>query len=229
MQRSDPATEGPEGAPSQALPLSRQRERNATVTRQRLLEAAEREFAARGFAGARLRAIAQSAGVQPALIHHYFADKQGLYRAVLDRALLPTSTESWSLLGSCQDLEGLFTGFVDLLLRFYTAHPNLLAILRHEALRGSTVFTEVCRERTVPVIEAVKLLLEEKQRAGEVRADVPATEIITAALSMAIYPFADAGICEVMMPSAIVRDEASLERRKRAIVTLLLGGLRAAR
>lgn len=227
MIRSDSAAQGHDEAAAQSPPPSRQRERNATATRRRLLEAAEREFGARGFAGARLREIAESAGVQPALIHHYFTDKQGLYRSVLDRALLPTSTESWTLLGTCPDLDGLVAGFVDLLLRFYAAHQNLLAILRHEALRGSTVFTEVCKERTLPVIEAVKLLLEEKQRAGEVRADVPATEIITAALSMVVYPFADAGICEVMMPSAIVRDEAALEQRKRAIVALLLGGLRA--
>src|SRR4051812_14920538 len=138
------------------------RERNAAATKQRLLDAAEGEFAARGFAGARLREIADAASVQPALIHHYFTDKHGLYRAVLDRALLATSTESWTLLSSRHDLEGLLEGFVEMLLRFNAAHQNLLAILRHEALSGSTVFVEVCKERTVPVIEAVKLHLEER-------------------------------------------------------------------
>jgi TetR/AcrR family transcriptional regulator len=209
--------------PSDAPP---QRERNAAATKQRLLDAAEGEFAARGFAGARLREIAVAAGVQPALIHHYFTDKQGLYRAVLDRALLPTSTESWSLLESRHDLDGLLTGFIEMLLRFYAEHQNLLAILRHEALRGSTVFVDVCTERSQPVIEAVKLLIEERQRKGEIRADVPATEIILAALSMTAYPFADAGIC-VMMPGAVVRDDAALERRTRAIVAILLGGVRS--
>src|SRR5580704_4735554 len=113
-----PPTEPPTGA---------RRERNAAATKLRILDAGEREFAARGFAGARLREIAESAGVQPALIHHYFTDKQGLYRAVLDRALLPTSTESWSLLGSRHDLEGLLAGFIELLLRFYAANKNLLS------------------------------------------------------------------------------------------------------
>src|SRR3954463_13363965 len=92
------------------------KERNAAATKTRLLDAAEREFAARGFAGARLREIADGASVQPALIHHYFVDKQGLYRAVLDRAMLPTSTESWGLLESVHDLEGLLSGFIELLL-----------------------------------------------------------------------------------------------------------------
>jgi TetR/AcrR family transcriptional regulator len=213
--------------PESLPPLPPQRERNAAATKQRLLDAAEGEFAARGFAGARLREIAVAAGVQPALIHHYFVDKQGLYRAVLDRALLPTSTESWSLLSSCHDLEGVITGFVDLLLRFYAAHQNLLAILRHEAVLGSTVLVDVCKERALPIIEAVQRLIEERQRAGEIRADVPATEVIVATLSMVVYPFADAGICGAMMPSAVVNEEAALERRKRAIVAILLGGVRA--
>src|SRR3954467_2206529 len=123
--------------PAQSSPVAAEppaadprRERNAAATRQRLLDAAEREFAARGFAGARLREIADGASVQPALIHHYFVDKQGLYRAVLDRAMLPTSTESWGLLESVHDLEALLTGLIDLLLRFYAAHQNLLSILR---------------------------------------------------------------------------------------------------
>src|SRR6185295_4998721 len=140
-------------------PGAARRERNAAATKARLLDAGEREFAARGFAGARLREIAVAAGVQPALIHHYFTDKQGLYRAVLDRALLPTSTESWTLLGSRRDLEGLLTGFIELLLRFYAANKNLLSTLRHEALSGSSVLVELTRERTLPIIEALSRFL----------------------------------------------------------------------
>jgi TetR/AcrR family transcriptional regulator len=200
--------------------------RSSAATKQRLLDAGEREFAARGFAGARLREIAEAAGVQPALIHHYFTDKQGLYRAVLDRALLPTSTESWTLLGSRRDLEGLLNGFIELLLRFYAANKNLLSILRHEALSGSSVLVELSRERTLPIIEALSRFLEERQAAGEVRADVAANEIILAGMSMVVYPFVDEGMFQVVMPSVVLRDEADLERRKRTIVRLLLGGLR---
>jgi TetR/AcrR family transcriptional regulator len=213
----------PAGPSSSASP---RRERNAAATKARLLDAAEREFAARGFQGARLREIADAAGVQPALIHHYFADKQGLYRAVLDRALLPTSTESWSLLGSKRDLESLLTGFADMLLRFYAAHQHLLSILRHEAVSGSPVLTEVTRERTLPIIDALRAVIEEAQQRGEIRADVPADEIITAGMSMVIYPFVEVGMFEVVMPSAVVRDERALERRKKAIVAMLLEGVR---
>jgi TetR/AcrR family transcriptional regulator len=203
------------------------RERNAVATRARLLDAAEHEFAARGFQGARLREIADAAGVQPALIHHYFADKQGLYRAVLDRGLLTPSVASFSILESERDLEGLVTRFVDMLVHFYAAHHQLLAVLRHEAGDGSSILKEVCRERTVPVVEAVKALLIERQRTGEVRADVDAEEIIMATMSMVVHPFSDAGLVEAMMPGYISASAAALEKRKRAIVALVLGGIRA--
>jgi AcrR family transcriptional regulator len=226
--------EPPDAAPA-SIPPSRGEQtttsakRNAAASRHRILDAGEREFAARGFAGARLREIAVTAGVQPALIHHYFTDKHGLYRAVLDRALLPTSTESWTLLGSRRDLEGLLEGFIDLLVRFYAVNKNLLAILRHEALAGSTVLVELTRERTLPIIEALTRFLEERQAAGEVRSDVSPDEIILAGVSMVVYPFVEEGLLEVLMPRTTARDEAALARRKTAILKLLLDGLRPAR
>lgn len=202
------------------------RERNSAATKLRLLDAAEHEFAARGFTGVRLRDIAEAAGVQSALIHHYFGDKQGLYRAVLDRVLLPTSTESWTLLGSGRDLEGLLDGFAEMLLRFHAARHNLLAILRHEAIAGSDVLSEITRERTLPVITALRAVLVEAQARGQIRADVAPEEIIVAGMSMVAYPFLEAQMLSIVMPSVVITDDAALLRRKKAIIAILLEGVR---
>jgi TetR/AcrR family transcriptional regulator len=226
VAQDNPATDPPADETPASIPPHAKR--NAAATRQRILDAGEREFAARGFAGARLREIAESAGVQPALIHHYFTDKHGLYRAVLDRALLPSSTESWTLLESGLDLEGMLGGLIEVLLRFYAKHHNLLAILRHEALSGSSVLEDLTRERTVPIVEAISALLAEKQRAGEIRADIPPAEIIAAGMGMVVFPFVEEGLVRVMLPSVQERDEAALLGRKKGIVALLLSGLRPA-
>ena len=53
-------------------------------TRDDILRAARDLFAARGYDGASLRAIAAQAGVDPALIRHFFGDKDGLFAATLD-------------------------------------------------------------------------------------------------------------------------------------------------
>jgi AcrR family transcriptional regulator len=49
--------------------------------REAILAAARQRFAERGFAGATLRAIAAEAGVDPALLLHYFGSKRGLFTA----------------------------------------------------------------------------------------------------------------------------------------------------
>jgi AcrR family transcriptional regulator len=61
------------------------RQRDAERTRQRILDAALAEFAAKGTAGARVRSIAERAGVNTQLISYYFGGKQGLYQEVVRR------------------------------------------------------------------------------------------------------------------------------------------------
>jgi len=58
-------------------------------TKQRILAAAERLFAERGFAGASLRAVTGEAGVNLAAVHYHFGSKEGLLHAVLDRYVGP--------------------------------------------------------------------------------------------------------------------------------------------
>ncbi len=52
-------------------------------TRGQIITAARQAFAAKGFAGASMRAIAADAGVDAALIHHYFDSKQQLFLATV--------------------------------------------------------------------------------------------------------------------------------------------------
>ncbi|MGQ0841395.1 TetR/AcrR family transcriptional regulator [Actinokineospora sp.] len=55
-----------------------------TQTRADILAAARGQFGAHGFAGATIRAIAAEAGVNPALIHHFFGTKEQVFVAALN-------------------------------------------------------------------------------------------------------------------------------------------------
>src|SRR5580700_9284418 len=52
-------------------------------TRGEIVEAATRVFAAKGYDGTSLRAVAREAGVDPALVHHYFDGKASLFVAAM--------------------------------------------------------------------------------------------------------------------------------------------------
>jgi AcrR family transcriptional regulator len=55
----------------------------ATTTREAILDAARRLFATGGYDGTTIRGIATSAGVDPALVHHFFGSKDELFLTVL--------------------------------------------------------------------------------------------------------------------------------------------------
>ena len=59
-------------------------------TRGEILAAARVEFSDRAFDGASIRAIAARAGVDPALVHHYFGTKEQLFLAALDIPFVPS-------------------------------------------------------------------------------------------------------------------------------------------
>jgi AcrR family transcriptional regulator len=64
-------------------------ERGAASTRSAIVRAAAEEFTERGYEAASLRAIARRAGVDSALVHHYFDDKADLFAATLEAPLRP--------------------------------------------------------------------------------------------------------------------------------------------
>lgn len=203
------------------------RTRNAAETRRRLLDAAEVEFAQKGFAGARLRDVAATAGVQQALIHHYFGDKGGLYRAVLDRAIADTAEGSWRILEQQREMLPTIEAFVDMLVRFYATHANLLAILRMEAASGAGVALEVMRERTKPILDAVEEKIIEWQAQGVVRQRIAAREIIVAILALTVFPYQEAKLLDALWPGTMdgADDEATIARRRQMIVDVVTRGL----
>jgi AcrR family transcriptional regulator len=64
--------------------------------REDILDAARQAFGARGFAGATIRAIAADAGVDPALVLHYYGNKADLFAAAVRLPLTPS--ESFAVL-----------------------------------------------------------------------------------------------------------------------------------
>ncbi len=212
--------------------------RNSALTQKRILDAAEAEFAAKGFDGARLGSIARAASVQQALIHHHFADKAGLYREVIDRALSAMTTEGWDILARTvrsvsshggtklteADLRPLVTAFVELLQRFFTKHSAMLAIVQNESRDSGkkNVAMDLVRVRVKPVADATVAYLEALREAGEVREDVDPQKLCTAAISMIAFPLLESSFLSAVWPLDPT-SKKYLEGARDDIVETLLG------
>lgn len=77
-------------APAARRPRGRPRKSETSVdTRVLIVAAATIEFTAKGYDSTSMRAIARRAGVDPSLVHHYFADKADLFAAAIRSPLRP--------------------------------------------------------------------------------------------------------------------------------------------
>ncbi|WP_223864366.1 TetR/AcrR family transcriptional regulator [Streptomyces sp. 5-6(2022)] len=87
-------------------------------TKDRILDVAERLFGERGYAATSLRAVTDAAGVNVAAVNYHFGSKEGLLRAVVDRAMRPVNEERRRLLeeflanGGRPDVADLVEAFV---------------------------------------------------------------------------------------------------------------------
>lgn len=71
---------------------------NANQSRQDILESAEREFAEKGYYGARVQAIADRAQINKRMIYEYYSSKDQLYQAVLSDFYRRLSAEEQHLI-----------------------------------------------------------------------------------------------------------------------------------
>lgn len=103
-----PPTEPPAGAGSTRRPVASRRPRgrrpSGADTRAALLAAARKEFSARGFDGATVRRIAERAGVDPAMVNHWFGSKEALFTASLEVPVDPTEVLETVLAGDPDEL-----------------------------------------------------------------------------------------------------------------------------
>ncbi|MDB4939158.1 MAG: Transcriptional regulator, TetR family [Labilithrix sp.] len=226
-----------------ATPTPR-KERNALETKRRILEAAEAEFAAKGFDGARLGTIARAASVQQALIHHYFGDKEGLHGEVVRSGLAAMTEGVWELLSrmdappkktkakskaaktstkstKAAALRTLAEDFVELLLKFFATNGSFLAILRHEARRDGAGAAKIVHGSVGPIFDGIVARLDAMRARGDVKKDVDARHLVLSCVAMVAFPFQEEPFVKAIWP-ADWHGEAFLEERKKHIVAMVL-------
>lgn len=156
--------------------------RNPERSRERILLAAFEEFAAAGFAGARVDAIARRASINKRMLYHYFGDKEALFREVLRRKM--AERQAWGLATPDSPEESLPYWF-DLACK----DKGWVRLLEWEALQfAEGRLIDEARRRT-SAGEAVKRILR-RQALGHLSDEFEARQILLAMLALTWFPVA---------------------------------------
>ncbi|MFJ5261071.1 TetR family transcriptional regulator [Streptomyces sp. NPDC088387] len=183
MSRTQPQpTPRPEPAatPRRRGRPSRSESADGPAARDRILESAREEFAERGYEKTSVRGIAKAAGVDSALVHHYFGTKEQVFEAAVAAAAAPA-------LGASEAIaDGPVDGVGQRLTRFFfgvwenpATRTPLLAVVR-SAMNNETAATVLRRLVVAQLLSRISDELELPD--AELRAELAAAQLVGTAI-----------------------------------------------
>lgn len=157
-------------------------ERNPQRTRERILTAALKEFAANGFAGARVDMIARAAKINKRMLYHYFGGKEDLFKAVLRRKI--SERQAWG-----ESLSGDPAETLPFWFEAACKDADWVRLLEWEALQnnGHKLIDE--KERRAAVTRGLGRI-RRRQALGLISSDFDPRHVMLAMRSLTMFPAA---------------------------------------
>jgi AcrR family transcriptional regulator len=176
----------------------------AADQRARLLDAAVTCYSRLGIAATSLRSIAREAGVNPALIHYYFGDKQQLQEAVIqERLFAAIETVRAPLLQAGGDLAGLVAAFVDGMADAVARFPWMPALWVREVLCEGGALRGRMLDRVAPLIpQALAARFAMARQQGDIDPRLDPRLLVVSMVGLTLFPAAVAPIWRQMFDAA---------------------------
>jgi TetR/AcrR family transcriptional regulator len=194
---------------------------DAEATRTRILDAAERVFARRGYAAATTQELAAEAGIQKRMLFYYFANKDEVYERVLER-----------LLAGIQAIHARFQNepgpqgladFVAALVRSAAARPEPLLIWMREIMDDGPHLERLAARWVGPLVRAGADEVRRNVEAG-VFARLPPEQVLEAIGGLALFPILTAPLARRVTGSDPLAADA-VERQVAVAIRFALAGL----
>lgn len=162
--------------------------RDPEGTKTAILAAATREFADKGFGGARIDAIAAQARINKRMLYHYYGGKEALYLAVLEESYAAIRRAEAKLDLAHREPEDGVRELVQFTFRYFLDHPEFLSLLGTENLLKGKFLKRSERILAInsPLIDELRGVLERGARKGVFR---PGIDPLDVYLTMAALGF----------------------------------------
>lgn len=193
-------------------------------TERRILQAAREVFQRKGLYGARMQEIADAAGINKALLHYYFRNKDKLFDAIFNDVFQSFIPRALSILEGAEPPEAKIRAFAGHYIDLLREHPYLPMFIINEVFQNPE---RIVRLRDVlRRVSNSNLIGQLQQAASEGRARTVAPEhLIVNLLSLCIFPF----LARPIIMTAFGFDDAAfqrfLEERKTIIPEFMIHSL----
>jgi AcrR family transcriptional regulator len=200
--------------------------RDAVVTRGRILQAAMREFAAKGL-DARIEDIADIAGANRRMAYYYFGSKEGLYLAALEATYLElVKVEQKIDVDKLGPLEAI-AALVSAKFEHYVKYPHYVEFVKIENLHKARHLKTSKRiaELRAPLISMIEKILRQGQAAGVLRRGVDPLDLYISICALGFFVFSNKHTLGTIFNADLTSAKA-LARRRAVIIDMVTTYLR---
>jgi AcrR family transcriptional regulator len=174
-------------------------EKKLVETQENILAAARTIFAQKGLAGARMQEIADHAGINKALLHYYYKNKEKLFEQIFEEAFKKIIRPLASFLADDSELFQKIRNICNLYHSTLLEYPFIPNFVMNEVNTDPSRIINLIHIEGV--VEGKKKTLEQIQeavKAGKIRPIDP-RELILNIISLSIFPFASRPITQELL------------------------------
>ncbi|PKQ60941.1 hypothetical protein BZG02_17495 [Labilibaculum filiforme] len=190
-------------------------DKKSLETQESILIAARIIFAQKGLAGARMQEIADTAGINKALLHYYYKSKEKLFEQIFEEALVKIMRPLSTFLADDSELFQKIRNICNIYHKVLFEYPFLPNFILNEVTTDpSRIFNIMTKE---DVLEAKGKTLQQINKAvqsGKIRAIDP-QELILNIISLSVFPFAARPMAEELLFKDVDMDEMLQTRAER--------------
>jgi AcrR family transcriptional regulator len=201
-------------------------EKNLTQdTEGKILGAAKKVFEQKGMDGARMQEIANEAGINKAMLHYYYRNKQKLFEAVFKSAFSILAPQLNKILNDDTSIEEKIKSFTDNYIYFFKKHPYLPNFVIQESNRNPVFFEKIQQINGFPSLEKFKKQVASEVEQGLLR-PIDGEQLFVSIISLNIFPFVASPLIKGILKLDDESFEQLMENRKTAVSDLIIHSIK---
>ncbi|WP_179337814.1 TetR/AcrR family transcriptional regulator [Winogradskyella ludwigii] len=194
-------------------------------TEVQILDAAKNVFQSKGMDGARMQEIADKAGINKAMLHYYYRNKQLLFEAVFNNAFSLLAPQLNAVLNDDSSIEKKIRNFTSNYIAFMDKHPYLPAFVIQELNRNPEFILKMKNNLGFPNIEKFKIQVNQEVKDGILK-PISAEQLFMNVMALNVFPFVAKPL---LMAFTNTDDEAYnglIEKRKTEVADFIINSIK---
>ena len=196
--------------------------------KQKILHAALKEFASKGYGGARMDKIAKMAKINKAMLFYYFSSKNNLYQTAVKQAFSKIFPQVELFLKSEITPDQFLEKFPAIHFQFLAKNQDLMKIISFDLLHNhkniTRVIPEILNSPQGPSPALLPKLIKQWHKKGLITEPDPLNFLLNI-ISLNVFTFISKPIFEAVFKEKKISDKEFHNKRIKSIINLLKRGM----